>query len=466
MALIRTGLATLAVVLLCSCDKKEEPATPAPPSVENRAAAMPDVGKVDTVVTTAVGYGPSAASATSDAMKNAILQVNGATVDSESVVVKYGLDITNGRDAVSLRASEFAEAVAQKSGGAITKFKITDVNEPLLKSGQYKVTIEASIAHFTGPDTGKKIRLVVARPRFDTQSFVIGSQSVPAAKIAEDIRQQVASALANTGRFSLLDREINDDIQNELDMIRSGEAPRAEAGKLSQALTADVIWTGKISTLAYNRHARQLRTSDRELVSYSGGWAVTQKLVNVATRQVMLTDSLQGSAPDIAATTMGSEINAGQVLQKMESDIVSEVVASIIARAFPVTIVSRDGNSVVLSQGKDSVKPGARYAVVALGKELKDPQTGDSLGRVESPCCEVVVDKVTPKLSYGHIENLTISLDNIPLGGLQLSEKLKSVRADSRADNSSAPKKAATKKSAPAADKAETSVIPKDDGKW
>jgi hypothetical protein len=210
-------------------------------------------------------------------------------------------------------------------------------------------------------------------------------------------------------------------------MIQSGEAPRAETGKLGQAITADVIWVGTINTIAYNRHARQLRTSDRELVSYSGGWGVSQKLVNVATKQVMISDTLQGEAPSVEATTMGSGINSSQVLQGMQNDIVSEVVSSILSHTFPITVVSIDGNTVVLSQGGKSVKVGNRYSMVLMGKEIKDPQTGESLGRVESPCCEVIIDKVANKLTYGHLENVTVSLDGIPEAGLQLREQIKAV---------------------------------------
>lgn len=429
MKLIHAGLVTLAVVLLTSCGKKEDSSSKpvSPPSVANAAAPMPDVGKVDTVLTTAEGYGVTPAAATSDAMKTAILQVNGATIDTGSVQVKYGLDVTDGKDSASLRATEFAEMVAQKSGGAITNFKIVSVTEPKDKGGQYKVSIAANIAHFTAPAEGKKIKVVVASIHFDSSNFVIGAETVPAQKVAEDIRQQVGAALTNTGRFSVLDRENGADIEKELAMIKAGDAPRAETGKLGQAVTADVIWTGTINTLAYNRHARQLRTSNRELVSFSGGWGVSQKLVNVATRQVMTSDTLQGKAPEVEATTMGSGINSGQVLQGMESEIVNEVVASILARTFPITVVSRDANTVVLSQGGQSVKVGIRYAMVSMGKEMKDPQTGESLGRMESPCCEVVVDKVTPKLSYGHLENVKVALDSIVDGGLQLREQVKTV---------------------------------------
>jgi curli biogenesis system outer membrane secretion channel CsgG len=413
--------ASLIVLLLCSCKKKPEPVIQSTPS--NISGTVPDVGRVDTVPTEAIGYGPSPAAATSDAMKTAILQVNGATIDTGSIQAKYGLDVTDGQDSVSLRATAFAELVAQKSGGAITNFKIKTVEDSSDKGGPYKVTIEANIAHFT-PPSDKKIRVVVAPIRFDSSSFVVGSTSFPSQKVSDDISQQVSAALTETGRFSVLDRDSGAAIAQELDMIENGQAPRTENGKLGQAVAADVIWVGHINTLAYNRHSTALITSDRNLVSFSGGWAISQKLVNVATREIMISDSVQGVAPAVAPTTLGAEINAGQVLQNMETNIANQVVTSILSRTFPVTVIDRDGNVVTLSQGGQSVKVGMRYAVASLGKELKDPQTGASLGRSETPCCDVVIDRVTDKLSYGHLDNVKISLDASLPGQLQVEEQI------------------------------------------
>jgi hypothetical protein len=186
-----------------------------------------------------------------------------------------------------------------------------------------------------------------------------------------------------------------------------------------------LVWSGHISALAYDRHARKLQTSDRELVSYSGGWALTQKMVNVATRQVALSDSLHGEAPATEPTTMGAGVDSNKVLADMTDDLVKQVVASVLQGTFPISVVARDGLTVVLSQGGQAVHQGATYDVVALGKELKDPQTGQSLGRVDAPCCVVVVDRVTPNLSYGHLEGVKSSLDALPDGALQVRAELK-----------------------------------------
>ncbi|WP_083745418.1 CsgG/HfaB family protein [Variovorax sp. KK3] len=422
--------AVAAATLLVACGKQEpEKAAAAPaPAATNVAPPVPDAGKVGNVATTAHGFGASAGEAVAEAMKLALLQVNGATVQSATVSAKYGLDVSLGQDSASLRGSAFAEVVAQRSGGVIQNFKLVELQEPSIIGGQrYKATIEAQIAKFTPSADMQKLKVVVGQIRFDGPNLPMGDRSVPSAEVGAAIRQRISDALVQTGRFAVLDRELSPDIEGELDMIKSGQAPSAELAKLSQAASADIVWTARVSSLVYNRHARQLKTSDRELVSYSGGWALTEKLVNVATRQVMASDSLRGQAPSVAATTLGSGVDSHKVLEDMTTDMVNQVVTSIVRRTFPVTVVSRDGTNVVLSQGGRALKEGGRYQMVAMGAEMKDPQTGQSLGRVEQPCCELVVERVTPNLSYGRLENVRSNLEQLPVGGLQLRDELKGV---------------------------------------
>jgi hypothetical protein len=143
-------------------------------------------------------------------------------------------------------------------------------------------------------------------------------------------------------------------------------------------------------------------------------------------------------------------------------------------------VIARDGESVVLSQGGQAVKEGTRYQVVAMGKEMKDPQTGQSLGRLESPCCELVIDRVTPNLSYGHLENVRSELDNLPPGGLQVREALRASAApalaaqaaigDAAGEPQAAPVRAAqppaARRVASPAKEADAPVGKKDDDNW
>jgi hypothetical protein len=430
MQLTRLVAFLAASAVAASCTKQADPAgashPAAPPTSSTPTAStpIPDVGKLETVTVTAEGGGPTAGVAVQEAMKLAILEVNGATVDASSVAVKFGLDVAEGQTAAMLRGSAFAEAVAQRSNGTVTGFKLVSMAEPTAPGGIYRATIEAAIAKFRRPTDSKKIKIVIAPLRVNGSSFEFGTQSVPAAKVVDDIRQRLIDALTATGRFSVLDRGFDAEASRELDLIAAGQTPNAEMAKLNQTLSADLIWVGTINDFAYVRHARKLMTSDRELVSYTGGWSVSQRIVNVATRQILLSDTLQERAPPTEPTTMDRGIDAPKTEAGMESAIVDGTVAAILARTFPVTVVAKDGLNVVLSQGGESVKTGARYAVVSMGKELVDPQTHESLGRMEAPCCDVVIDKVAATLSYGHLENTKIPLDSVQPDALQVREEL------------------------------------------
>jgi hypothetical protein len=108
---------------------------------------------------------------------------------------------------------------------------------------------------------------------------------------------------------------------------------------------------------------------------------------------------------------------------------------------------------------------------VTMGTEMKDPQTGQSLGRIESPCCELTVDRVTPHLSYGHLDNVRGPLDKLLPGALQVREPLppaapaaQAATAATTATTAKAPAKGTPK---PAAQDAPAATEPtKKDEKW
>jgi curli biogenesis system outer membrane secretion channel CsgG len=388
---------------------------------------MPDVGKIEQITVTTQGTGPTADVAVQEALKLAILEVNGETLDASSIAVKFGLDVTAEKTEAMLRGSVFAEEIAQRSRGAVTSFKLVSMTEPGMAGQAYKATIEASIAKFSTPADAKKIKIAISPLHVKPGNFEVGGQSVSASKVAQDIRQRLIDALTATGRFSVLDRDFAPEVQSELDLTASGQTPNAETAKLSQTLSADIVWVGTINDFVYHRNARPLQMSNRALVSYSGGWSVSQRVLNVSTRQIMLSDTLQDQVPATAPTTMDRGVDGAQITQNMESKVVEETVTAILARTFPIVVVAKDGMNVVLSQGGVVLKPGARYAVVSLGKEITDPQTHESLGRMENPCCEVIIDRVTATLAYGHLEKATLSIASVNPEGLQVGKELRPV---------------------------------------
>lgn len=410
---------------------------PAPaPQPTSNLPKMPDVGQVEQVAVTAKGTGMTPGAAINDALKTAIAQVNGVQIESTSTNVSLfaqatgNLDIetANGVDSAKATATvqgqAFADQIIAQSRGTVSSFKVLNMAAPPAKGGTYTVDIEAKIAKFKAPADAGKIKIVVAPLRSSKQSFEIGGRQVPAKEVLSAIRQQIIDNLSQTGRFVVLDRQFGSDIESELDMIGSGQTSNNDFARLGQALSADLVWVGVVNELAYNRHVRALQTSDRDLVSYSGAWSVSQRMINLTTRQIMMSNTLQGTPPAIAPTTLGAAVDPASIQRHIQSDFVKKASEAILLRTFPISVVERTGNDVILSQGGQVVRERGRYQVYLLGKELKDPQTGLSLGNVESLCCEVVVNRVTPNVSYGTLENLKVELNGVQPGALQLREAI------------------------------------------
>ena len=422
---------------LAGCNKTASvPAAAVPAPSGPNLTVQPDVGKIEQVSVTATGMGITPGAAINDALKTAVMQVNGATVQTTSgslqtfSKITAELDIETADKADHVRASStvqgghFAEQIISKSQGVVSAFKVDKLTPPPSKGGMFSADISVTIAKFKAPADSGKIKIVVAPLRSDQTSFDIGGRAVPADVVLSQLRQQLIDALSQSGRFTVLDRQFEGEMENELEMITSGKAASQEFAKLGQALTADLVYVGVVNELGYTRHARQLRTSERELVSYSGGWSVSHRMINLATRQILQSGTINGQAPSVAPTTLGSGINADAVLQDMRMEIAKRSAAAVLLQTFPVSVVQRDGVSVVLSQGGSSVAEGARYKLYLQGKEIKDPQTGLSLGNLESACCNVLVTRVTPKLSYGTLEAVTVNLDGVVPGALQVKEML------------------------------------------
>ena len=157
----------LAATLLAACGEGRKTPEPAAPVDQGSARAVPDVGGVRRVEVTTTGRGMSMSEAMTEAMKLAVLEVNGAVVDTATLTMKLGLDVTDGKDAASLRGSAFADLVAQSSGGVIQSLKVVEATEPGLVQKLYAVTINAAIAKFEPSAEMQRIRVVVATPQFD-----------------------------------------------------------------------------------------------------------------------------------------------------------------------------------------------------------------------------------------------------------------------------------------------------------
>lgn len=450
------------------------------------AAQQPNFGEVEFVEENATGYGPTKDIALMDALDNAISSVNGRRITSITASMEAAVSVEFGGVSLGqIDTSTYMDAVVSSSQGAVSSYQILEAveissgdSQDVDRSGsgspnssspsqvaeannyQWKVSVSANVARFNaGADTGKPT-LVVAIPQVRSSSYQLGDSTFQASQIAQDIQTQLIDTLVQTGRIEVLGRDFKNELQTEIDFINSGQARSQDIVRLGQQFSADLILVTEVEQMEFTKRIQQMRSSDRELVSYNGGSRIVARLVNATTGVLVASESFSVEIEPVAPTTMPRNVDGRRIAEDVTSSMSSLVGSMIVRRVFPISVIDLSGSQVVLSQGGEVVEVGGRYEAVILGKELTDPQTGMSLGRVEAPCCVIGVSRVTDQMSYGEIEGeVPVELEQFFSGMIELRGRLVSTP-------SASPMPRLDERDPVQSDQRESIVAPEDDPDW
>ena len=405
-----------------------------------------------------------------------------ATSDSNMKVKASGEGNARGGDASASASVSYSGSSASSESANVDVKRgassySSDLSHKKMRS-YWKVKLRAEIAQYKAPDEKGQPKIVVVLPKTLMQSYPVGDSQVPADEVARAVRGRLSDILTQTKRFIVLDREFGTDMQAEIDRINSGNVRAQDSARIGQQLATDLLLIPTLERFEYPKSVRKLRMSDRELVSYSGGGRITLRLINAATGQVVMSQSFEHALASADPSTMPRVIDGKNMAAGMMDSLATQIGGAIVTEIFPVSVVSLDGDQVVLSQGGQSLQVGQRWKAVFLGEELKDPQTGNSLGRKETPVGTIRIDRVAAQTSYGTVEEGG-KLSDRPFtpGGIELRGQLpkampadgsvvpsKTVAVPAMVSSSPAPSKAKSPK-ATAIEPAKANEPVKDD-KW
>jgi hypothetical protein len=107
------------------------------------------------------------------------------------------------------------------------------------------------------------------------------------------------------------------------------------------------------------------------------------------------------------------------------TDMTDQFVAKLLQKTFPVSVIALNGSDVVLSQGGAAVRAATVYRAVLLGEALKDPQTGQNLGRTEQSFGTVEVTRSEPNAAYGLLRNAPSLPNGFRPGLIELREEVR-----------------------------------------
>lgn len=439
---------------LAACNKTPDSASSAPGS-ENapdpNTAQMPDFGGVEVVPVKVTGAGPTRNAAILDGLSLAVRQVNGVPLASVSLNSQGSLDY--GQDG----PNDFGitnETVLSITQGSVKSFAILSENQGAKEKDDtrnpgWRVNLNVEVNKYKPSAEAAMTKVMVLSPRLKSRTFSIGDQTLGADEVATALRDQIGEVIGKSGRFAVIDRRFDDEINQELDQISPGRSANQEIAKLGQRLTVDLLVIPEVKRLAYVKSGRTLRYSGRELRSYSGGIEMTFHVVNVATGLKLMSETYRVELPSTPPSVFGSQAVGLNNIRGYIADLSNQFAKKLITDAFPVIVVKLSGKSMVLSQGQSMLDEGASYELVKMGEKITDPQTGSVIGRMEEPTGTVQITKAMDRMSFGLLLSGSIDPPTFRPGMYELRGKVAAV-----AENKPVASPPAAERSAPVSKRA------------
>jgi len=318
-----------------------------------------------TTVTT-TGHGATEKDAIHDALVMAVSQVRGLSIQSQEYL---SIQDTIRNDSAS-NLTQYKNDISTQTKGLVSSYTVNQSS----KNAQtgYQVTVTAVVPTYKASQQINRLRLAVLPLKIAPQ--LAGNSS--AINAGHEWMAKLEDSLVQTRRFAMLDRSYAEQTRAELNQYLSGEFNPAEVARIGQKAGTDYIVTGEVMKYqVQDKSVRNPLTGER-IARSSLDSEISLRVIDVATSQVKF------------AKTYGSP-------QQASVDIINAI--------YPLMAVAVSPMSITIGQGGDALKVGQKFDVFALGRELKDPYTGESLGKQEVLVGQVQIASTQFKTSEARI---------------------------------------------------------------
>ena len=261
----------------------------------------------------------------------------------------------------------------------------------------------------------KGLKQAIGCKEFENQSGWSGEW-----QIGNNLSIMLESALFDTGRFVIVEREKLTDVIAEQDLAASGRT--AKAGKVAQTgliRSARYIATGAVTTVDEKQSGGNAGISFKG-ISLGGGKSDAQvtlivKLIDTTTGEIVAKESITGKAGNIGLNVGISKGGVNTDLGGFKKTPLGQAAQDCINKAsefiakkmesFPfegsVIKVSNNGQVLINRGSEFGMESGQELVMATQGELLTDPDTGEVLGNEEgSVIGKIKVAKVTEKVSY------------------------------------------------------------------
>lgn len=214
------------------------------------------------------------------------------------------------------------------------------------------------------------------------------------------LTEKLKTALVQTRRFDVLERQDMDMIDEEIAFAKSSSADASRGPRDGMKLGAAFIVTGEIAVVDVGTDVRAIPSTKYFNHTVYGRIVCDMRVIDTAAGTVVTAAKIEAAISDRQRSVSSSAENVASPLfyDDLYRELTEKIALKIIESVYPLKIAAVDGSTVYLNRGEGSgLEPSQVLAVYEMGKTITDSDTGEVLGQTESYVGEIQVVKVNPK---------------------------------------------------------------------
>lgn len=254
---------------------------------------------------------------------------------------------------------------------------------------------KARTTHTDGKQNGK-ITLAVGKIRVTHN----GNNKALVEEYRNRVKNDLLVKLTNSKRFDVLERQEVDQLIDEKTFAALTQGDSIE-GKLSEMIEADYIIMPSVNDFIIRTEEQKVAYVDQIQSRHFGIIDATLRIVDSHTGQLLAADKIR--------VNKKLDNYSQQISQTLYADMVDNftttLVSRIMLRLYPIKIIGAISETdFYINRGADGgLNNGMLFDVMREGKEMFDPDTGISFGKIEQKVAQVSVQNIEPSRSIVHL---------------------------------------------------------------
>jgi curli biogenesis system outer membrane secretion channel CsgG len=229
-------------------------------------------------------------------------------------------------------------------------------------------------------------------------------------RIIESLDSQLIDRINATRKFDVMGRSDMKDILKEQDLGASGNVDAKTAAKAGKLTGAKYLLVTTVDDYQDYVEKATFEGTGRAATKRVFRFSVVSKVYDASTGKLMESANFQTGNDEFkqiqeerSYTVKDGELS-DEMMVAVSRDMAQKIANRIADVIFPAKVLLKRDKEITLNRGEGGgVAVGDTFNVYALGEELIDPDTKESLGRDEVKVGKVKITQVNPKTSTAEI---------------------------------------------------------------